>query len=93
MEYFGADFFFFSISFCLTLLGVFPLWLVTKREGISFEDRGEFVALAPTPISVSVNPDVELAEIEAAAEVNAEEIQASFEELVDELSIQKEEEI
>ena len=93
MEYFGADFFFYSISFCLTLVGVFALWRVTKREGISFEDRGEFVALAPTPISVSVNPDVELEEIEAAAEVNAEEIQASFEELVDELSIQKEEEI
>ena len=50
------------------------------------QDQGAFVVLAPTPISVVFNPDVELEEIEAATEVDATTVQTSFDELVDELN-------
>jgi MFS family permease len=86
MDYIGPQAFFFSISISLGLVAVFALWRVSQRQGISSEDRGDFVAMAPTPISAAFNPEVELEEIEAATEVDAEAVQTSFEELVDELS-------
>jgi len=86
MDYIGPEAFYYSISLSLGLVAAFALWRVTQRQGISFEDRGDFVAMAPTPISVSFNPEVDLEEIEAATEVDAQAVQASFEELVDELS-------
>ena len=37
------------------------------------------------PLTAPLNPDVDLAEIEAAVDIGAEDIQSSFEELVKDL--------
>jgi len=87
MDYFdSADFFYYSIAVFLGLVAFYGLWRSTRREAMAREDQGDFVVMAPTPISASFNPDVDLDEIEAAMEVDAEAVQASFEELADELS-------
>jgi len=86
MEYLGTEAFFFSISLSLGLIAVYSLWRSTQREAMAQKDMGDFVVMAPTPISASFNPDVELDEIEAASEVDAEAVQASFEELAEELN-------
>jgi MFS family permease len=86
MDYLGIQAFFYSIALSLGLVGVYGMWRATQRAAMAQEDLGDFVAMAPTPMSVSFNAEVELEEIEAAAEIDADEVQASFEELVDELS-------
>mgnify|MGYP003987967677 FL=1 len=69
----------------LGIVAVYGLWRSTRRDAMAQEDQGDFVIMAPTPMSASFNPDVDLEEIEAAAEVDAQEVQASFEELAEEL--------
>ncbi len=91
MEMFGPQAFFYSIAMSLGLVAIYAMWRTTQREAVAQEDLGDFVIMAPTPTSVSFNPEVELEEIEAATEADAEEIQASFEELVEELSSSEEE--
>ena len=86
MEYLGAPAFFYSIAVSLTMVAVYGLWRVTRREALAQEARGDFVVMAPTPISAGLNRDVELDEIEAAAEIDATQVQTSFEELANELA-------
>ena len=86
MEQLGSLAFFYSIAVSLGLVAIFGLWRSTRREAVAQEDQGAFVVMAPTPISVGFNPDVELEEIEAATEVDAATVQTSFDELVDELN-------
>ncbi|MCP4294435.1 MAG: MFS transporter [Proteobacteria bacterium] len=85
MDLFGSTAFYGSIGVMLTIIAGFTIIRVSKRSDIPVEDRGEFVVMTPTPFSVSLTPEVELEEIEAAASADPEEIQKSFEELANEL--------
>jgi MFS family permease len=85
MDYFGPVAFYYCIAISLALVALYGVWRSTRRDAMSQEDQGDFVIMAPTPMSASFNPDVDLEEIEAAAEVDAQEVQASFEELAEEL--------
>jgi hypothetical protein len=49
---------------------------------------GDFVAMAPTPMSVAMNPDIELEEIVTASDTDADAVQESFAELVDDMESQ-----
>ncbi len=69
----------------LSSVAIFAFWRLTQREDIVPEDCGDFVVMAASPLSASLNADVDLTEIEAAARENAEDIQTSFQELVDDL--------
>ncbi|MBF0276954.1 MAG: MFS transporter [SAR324 cluster bacterium] len=85
MEMFGPDAFFGSIGVIMSLVALFSLWRMTQRADISAEDRGDFVVMAPTPLSVSLSHNVELEVIEAAASMDSASIQTSFEDLSREL--------
>ena len=91
MEYLGSNAFFYSIALSLALIALYASWRFTQREEVATEELGEFVVMAPTPTSAGFNPDVELDEIEAASEIDAEAVQASFEELAEELSTSEDE--
>ncbi len=92
MDLFGAEAFYGSIGVMMSVIALFGLWRMTQRADISAEDRGDFVVMAPTPLSVSLTHDVELEDIEAATAADPEEIQTSFEELTNELENPTEEE-
>jgi MFS family permease len=81
MDVFGPKAFYGSISAMLGCITLFALWRLTQRADVDAEDRGNFVVMASSPLSASLNPDVELNEIEAAAEEDSEIIQSSFEDL------------
>ena len=70
----------------MAVVCVFGLWRMTQRDAISSEDTSDFVVLAPTPMSAVLNPEIELEEIVTANEVDAEAVQESFEELVNDLA-------
>ncbi len=73
-------------KFGLSSVAVFAIWRSTQRTEIEIEEQGDFVVMATTsPLTASLNPDVDLPEIEAAADEEAEDIQSSFEELVNDL--------
>lgn len=69
----------------MSLVALYALWRSTQRADISVEDRGDFVVMAPTPLSVSLTLDVEPEAVEAAAAEDAEAVLASFKELTIEL--------
>ena len=85
MALFGPNAFYGSLGGMMSLVALFALWRSTQRADISEEDRGDFVVMAPTPLSVSLTLDVEPEVVEAAAAEDAEAVQASFEELTTEL--------
>lgn len=86
MDLFGPQAFYGSIAAMLSSVAVFALWRSTQRAEVDKEEQGDFVVMATTsPLTASLNPDVKLAEIEAAADQEAEDIQSSFEELVNDL--------
>ena len=85
MDILGPQAFYGSIGVMLSSVAVFALWRSTQRVDAVIEEQGDFVIMAASPLSASLNPDVELAEIEAAADEEIENIQSSFEELVNEL--------
>ena len=86
MDYIGPPAFYQTIGASLALIAVFALWRSTQREAVAREDCGDFVVMAPTPISTTLNPELELEEIEAAANLDAGAVQASFAELAEDLS-------
>ena len=86
MDTLGAAAFYQIIAASFALVCLFAIWRSTQREALASEDTGDFVPYAPSPISAAFNPDVDLEEIEAAAEADKEEVVASFEELVEELA-------
>jgi len=85
MDFFGLHAFYGSIGMMLTTVALFSLWRATQRADVDPEDRGEFVVMTATPLSASLTPDVNLAEIEAAADEDADDIQSSLEELINDL--------
>jgi MFS family permease len=85
MDIFGPQAFYGCIGTMLSSVAVFALWRSTQRNEVDTEDQGDFVVMATSPLSVSLNPDVNLAEIEAAVGEDADVIQSSFEELVNDL--------
>lgn len=85
MDSLGPQAFYGSIGLMLSSVAVFALWRTTQRVEAIIEEPGDFVVMAASPLSASLNPDVELAELEAAADEEIEDIQSSFEELVTEL--------
>ncbi|BHH84514.1 MFS transporter [Desulforhopalus sp. 52FAK] len=85
MDIFGPEAFYGSLGVMLCSVAMFALWRSTQRVEVVAEEQGDFVVMASSPLSVSLNPDVELAEIEAAAEEEPEDIISSFEELVNDL--------
>lgn len=85
MDLFGPPAFYGSIAAMLSSVAAFALYRSTRRSDVEIEEQGDFVVMAASPLSVSLNHDVELAEIEAAAVTEQEEIQSSFDELVSEL--------
>lgn len=85
MDIFGPQAYYGCIGLMLSSVAVFALWRATQRDEVESEEQGSFVVMQPSPLSVSLNPDVELAEMEAAAEEDTEDILSSFVELANEL--------
>lgn len=86
MDMFGPQAFYGSLGGMLSSVAVFAIWHSTQRTEIEIKEQGDFVVMATTsPLTASLNPNVDLVEIEAAADIDAEDIQSSFEELVKDL--------
>jgi len=85
MEFFGSQAFYGSIATMLTIVALFSLWRTTQRVDVESEEKGDFVVMAASPLSASLTPEVNLTEIEAAADENAEDIENSLEELISDL--------
>ncbi|WP_163339884.1 MFS transporter [Desulfopila sp. IMCC35008] len=86
MDIVGPQAFYGSIGIMLSSVACFAVWRSTQRVDIGIEEQGDFVVMATTsPFTAALNPDVELVDIEAAAEENADDIQSSFVELVNDL--------
>jgi len=90
MDMIGPHAFFQVNGAALAMICIFAIWRSTQRQAMSSEDQGDFVPMAPTPISAALNPDFELEDIEAAAHVNKEDVQTSFAELADDLNSEDE---
>lgn len=85
MDLFGPGAFYSSIAMMLSSIVVFSIWRGVKRPEIAPGEAGDFVAMPPSPLTASLNPDVTLNEIEAAAAKEPEQIQTSFDKLVNTL--------
>ncbi len=85
MEHLGSQAFFHTIAVSMALICLFALWRSTQREAIASEEVSDFVIMAPTPMSAALNSEFELDEIVTASEMDAEAVQESFEELVNDL--------
>jgi len=86
MDLLGPQAFYGSLSGMLSTVALFSMWRSTRRTETEPEEQGDFVVMATTsPLTASLNPDVNLVEIEAASDIDTEEIQTSFEELVNTL--------
>lgn len=88
MDAFGSKAFYGCVATMLTSIFIFSLWRTSRRPGLAVEEAGDFVVMPPTPLSASLNPDVTLNEIEIAATQDPEQIQDSFDELLDNLESQ-----
>ncbi|MCK5515737.1 MAG: MFS transporter [Desulfobulbaceae bacterium] len=85
MDFFSPHAFYGSIGMMLSSIAVFALWRSTQRTDVDAKDRGDFVVMASSPLSASLTPDINLEEIEAAVDEDAEDIQSSLEELINDL--------
>ena len=86
MDIFGPSAFYSTIAVMMGTVVTFTLWRSTRRADHTEEERGDFVVMASTPLSASLNSDIEMDVIEEAASEDREDIQASFEELAIELA-------
>ena len=91
MDVFGSESFYGAIGIMMSVIGGFAAWRYTQRNDVEFDEQGDFVVMVASPLTASLNADVELSEIEAAGEENAEDILTSFEELVSDLESAEEE--
>jgi MFS family permease len=89
MDIAGPQAFYQVTGVCLGLVGLFAIWRATQRDAIDIEEQGEFVPLAPTPISAALNPELNLDELQAASEASLEEVENSFDELIENLQTEK----
>lgn len=85
MDIFGPQAFYGCIGVMLSSVSVFALWRSMQRAAVDTAEQGDFVVMAAIPLSVSLNPDVDLAEIEAAVDEDAKDIRSSFEDLINDL--------
>lgn len=85
MEHFGSEAFYGSLGGMLSLVTGYSMWRYTQRTDVEITEQGDFVVMVASPLTAALNSDVALAEIEAAAEKDTEDIFTSFEELVSEL--------
>jgi MFS family permease len=85
MDVFGSNAFYGSIAIMLASVFIFSLWRNAKRPEPVGEKTGDFIVMPPSPLTVSLNPDVSLNEIEMAAQKEAQTIQSSFDKLLDDL--------
>ncbi len=92
MDAMGPSGFYVAIGASLGLVALFALWRSTRRSAIPAEEQGDFVAMAPTPLSAAMNPDLELEAIEAVSGRSAAAVEASFDRLEHELADAGEEE-
>jgi len=91
MDIFGPQAFYGSVGMMLTSLTLFALWRSTQRVALDAEEQGDFVVMATSPLTASLNPDVALDDIEAAIGEDTEEVISSFEELANVLEAVAEE--
>ena len=85
MKYFGSSAFYGTIATTMCSVVIYTLWRSRQRDELQEKDLGDFVIMAPTPLSASLNLDVEEEAREEAYNEEQEEVQASFEELAEEL--------
>ena len=85
MKYFGSAAFYGTIATTMLAVVLYTLWRSRQRDALQEEDLGDFVIMAPTPLSAAINLDVEDVAREEAYSEEPEEVQASFEELAEEL--------
>jgi len=85
MENLGQQWFFHTIGIAMAALCVYGLWRSVRRGAVDGDEVGDFVVMAPTPMSAALNPDFELEEIIIASDAEAGAMQESFEELVEDL--------
>lgn len=71
-----------------TMLMIIGLFAITRSlmGGKAKDERGRFVAMPTTPLSASLNPEIETEELTAALSEDVELVKESFEELVEESS-------
>jgi len=86
MEHFGPQAFYLSIGLMMAMVVGYTLWRTIRRSDMAEIEPGEFVVMAPTPLSAAINLDVEEEIREEAYHEAPEEVQASFEELTQELA-------
>ena len=89
MDWFGPPAFYVCAAVALLAVATFAVWRSTQREAMDSDAQGEFVMMTPTPVSAVLNPDLELQEIEAAVDRDAQSVQESFEDLAAELSAEQ----
>ncbi|PID44306.1 MAG: MFS transporter [Proteobacteria bacterium] len=85
MDHFGPSAFYLTIAVMSLSVVVYTLWRSTQRTEVGDIEPSDFVMMAPTPLSVGLNLDVEEEVLEEAYNQDAEEVQESFEELTQEL--------
>jgi MFS family permease len=88
MDLFGSNAFYGSIAAMMGSILVFALWRTVRRTEVVSKEAGDFVAMPPSPLTASLNPDLDLEELEAAAGEKRNRINESFEELVSGLESQ-----
>jgi len=86
MSFFGTTGFFQINGIVLGSVGVFALWRATQREAISGDTVGDFTIIAPTPIGATLNPELELKEIEAANDIDIGDMEESLRNLAKDLN-------
>lgn len=89
MDVFGLNAFYGSVASMLASISIFSLWRRTKRPEIAVENAGGFVVMPPSPLTASLNPDVTLTQIEIATTKEPEQIQNSFDELLNNMESQE----
>ncbi|MGW8193110.1 MAG: MFS transporter [Desulforhopalus sp.] len=90
MDVFGTQAFYGSLGTMLAAVAIFTLWRLTQRSEVAIREQGDFVVMATSPLSVSLNPDLELEVLEEAVAEDPETIQSAFDKLIDDLSLSDE---
>ena len=88
MDIFGPSAFYLTMAIMMTSVVAYTIWRTTQRAAdvADSSEQGDFVVMAPNPLSAGLNFDVEEEVLEEAYNQAPEEVQASFEELTQELA-------
>jgi hypothetical protein len=82
MDFFGPQSFYGSLAVMLGLVAVFALYVYVRRATASGAARSEFVVMASSPLTATLNPNVELQEREAALKESME-VNSSIDDLAE----------